>query len=83
MARDRPSARFLGGLLTGGGRLALPDSGNRRLPRLTPFPSCPRQVPVLCLDEATAAMDPHTEAHVLEIIERLFADRTTFTVAHR
>lgn len=38
---------------------------------------------MLCLDEATAAMDPHTEAHVLEIIERLFADRTTFTIAHR
>jgi ABC-type multidrug transport system fused ATPase/permease subunit len=42
-----------------------------------------KKVPVLCLDEATAAMDPHTEAHVLEIIERLFADRTTFTIAHR
>jgi ATP-binding cassette subfamily C (CFTR/MRP) protein 1 len=42
-----------------------------------------KKVPVLCLDEATAAMDPHTEAHVLEIIERLFTDRTTFTIAHR
>lgn len=42
-----------------------------------------KKVPVLCLDEATAAMDPHTEAEVLEIIERLFADRTTFTIAHR
>jgi len=42
-----------------------------------------KKVPVLCLDEATAAMDPHTEAYVLEIIERLFADRTTFTIAHR
>ncbi len=42
-----------------------------------------KKVPVLCLDEATAAMDPHTEAHVLEIIERLFSDRTTFTIAHR
>lgn len=42
-----------------------------------------KTVPVLCLDEATAAMDPHTEAHVLEIIERLFSNRTTFTVAHR
>ena len=41
------------------------------------------QVPVLCLDEATAAMDPHTEAEVLDIIERLFDDRTTFTIAHR
>ncbi len=42
-----------------------------------------KKVPVLCLDEATAAMDPHTEAHVLEIIERLFTERTTFTIAHR
>ncbi|GAB4815837.1 hypothetical protein N2152v2_002883 [Parachlorella kessleri] len=42
-----------------------------------------KKVPVLCLDEATAAMDPHTEAHVLEIIERLFSDRTTLTIAHR
>lgn len=42
-----------------------------------------KRVPVLCLDEATAAMDPHTEAHVLEIIERIFPDRTTLTIAHR
>ena len=42
-----------------------------------------KKVPILCLDEATAAMDPHTEAHVLEIIERIFSDRTTITVAHR
>ncbi|KAI8468106.1 MAG: hypothetical protein J3K34DRAFT_479395 [Monoraphidium minutum] len=42
-----------------------------------------KKVPVLCLDEATAAMDPHTEAHVLEIIERIFHDRTTLTIAHR
>lgn len=42
-----------------------------------------KKVPILCLDEATAAMDPHTEAHVLEIIERLFSDRTTLTIAHR
>ena len=42
-----------------------------------------KKVPVLCLDEATAAMDPHTEAHVLEIIERIFSDRTMLTIAHR
>ena len=41
------------------------------------------QVPILCLDEATAAMDPHTEARVLEIIERAFHERTTLTIAHR
>jgi hypothetical protein len=43
----------------------------------------PRQVPVLCCDEATAALDPATEANVLEIIERIFADRTILTIAHR
>jgi len=39
--------------------------------------------PVLCLDEATAAMDPHTEQLVTTIIKRIFSDRTTITIAHR
>ena len=39
--------------------------------------------PVLCLDEATAALDPETESHVLGIIAELFADRTVLTIAHR
>ncbi len=42
-----------------------------------------KKVPVLCLDEATAAMDPATEQLVLDIIKKIFADRTTFTIAHR
>eukprot|EP00879_Flechtneria_rotunda_P018965 GHRR01019909.1.p1 GENE.GHRR01019909.1~~GHRR01019909.1.p1 ORF type:complete len:153 (-),score=59.32 GHRR01019909.1:1353-1811(-) len=42
-----------------------------------------RNVPVLCLDEATAAMDPHTEQEVQAVIKRVFADRTTLTIAHR
>jgi ABC-type multidrug transport system fused ATPase/permease subunit len=42
-----------------------------------------RQVPVLCLDEATAAMDPHTEQQVQAVIKKMFADRTTLTIAHR
>lgn len=42
-----------------------------------------KSVPVLCLDEATASMDPHTEAAVVEIIDQLFAERTTLTIAHR
>lgn len=42
-----------------------------------------KKVPVLCLDEATAAMDPATEQLVLDTIRRMFADRTTFTIAHR
>uniref|UniRef100_A0A383VW30 Uncharacterized protein n=1 Tax=Tetradesmus obliquus TaxID=3088 RepID=A0A383VW30_TETOB len=42
-----------------------------------------RNVPVLCLDEATAAMDPHTEQEVQAVIKRVFQDRTTLTIAHR
>ncbi len=38
---------------------------------------------ILLLDEATAALDPATEAAVLAAGERLAAPRTTFVVAHR
>jgi ATP-binding cassette subfamily B protein len=38
---------------------------------------------VLLLDEATAALDPATEAVVLAASERLSRPRTTFVVAHR
>ncbi|WP_326565907.1 ABC transporter ATP-binding protein [Amycolatopsis rhabdoformis] len=38
---------------------------------------------VLLLDEATAALDPSTEAAVLRATERLSRRRTTFVVAHR
>ncbi|PNH10694.1 Multidrug resistance-associated protein 1 [Tetrabaena socialis] len=42
-----------------------------------------RAVPILCLDEATAAMDPHTEQIVQDTIRKVFDDRTTITIAHR
>lgn len=42
-----------------------------------------RKVPVLCLDEATAAMDPHTEQEVQKVIKRMFDNRTIITIAHR
>jgi ATP-binding cassette subfamily B protein len=38
---------------------------------------------VLLLDEATAALDPATEATVLQATDRLASTRTTFVVAHR
>ncbi|WP_173127754.1 ABC transporter ATP-binding protein [Kibdelosporangium persicum] len=38
---------------------------------------------VLLLDEATAALDPSTEAQVLTASEQLTRSRTTFVVAHR
>mmetsp|Transcript_75324 Transcript_75324/g.152328 ORF Transcript_75324/g.152328 Transcript_75324/m.152328 type:complete len:258 (+) Transcript_75324:2-775(+) len=42
-----------------------------------------RKVPVLCCDEATAAMDPHTEKEVQSVIKRMFDNRTILTIAHR
>ncbi|WHT20467.1 ABC transporter ATP-binding protein [Crossiella sp. CA-258035] len=38
---------------------------------------------LLLLDEATAALDPATEAAVLSASDRLTGERTTFVVAHR
>jgi len=42
-----------------------------------------RDVQVVVLDEATARMDPVTEAHVVRAAERLLAGRTGLLVAHR
>jgi len=38
---------------------------------------------ILLLDDPTAAVDPHTEAEILEAIDRAMIGRTTFIVAHR
>ncbi|MDF1602776.1 ABC transporter ATP-binding protein [Nocardioides sp. YIM 152315] len=42
-----------------------------------------RDVRVVVLDEATARMDPVTEAHVVRASERLLSGRTGLLVAHR
>ena len=42
-----------------------------------------KDAPVLILDEPTSALDAKTEALVLEALERLMRDRTTFLIAHR
>jgi ATP-binding cassette subfamily B protein/subfamily B ATP-binding cassette protein MsbA len=42
-----------------------------------------KDAPVLILDEPTSALDAHTEALLLEALERLMAGRTTFLIAHR
>jgi ATP-binding cassette subfamily B protein len=42
-----------------------------------------RNSPILILDEPTSSVDVHTEAAILEAIERLMAGRTTFMIAHR
>lgn len=39
--------------------------------------------PILVLDEATSAIDPHTETLVQEAMDRLMAGRTTLLIAHR
>jgi ABC-type multidrug transport system fused ATPase/permease subunit len=40
-------------------------------------------VPILILDEPTAALDAVTEAQVFEAVRRLRAGRTTLVIAHR
>jgi len=38
---------------------------------------------ILVLDEATASVDPFTEAQIQEGLEMVFRDRTSITIAHR
>jgi ATP-binding cassette subfamily B protein len=38
---------------------------------------------ILILDEATSAVDPHTEAVIQAALDRLFERRTSFVIAHR
>ncbi|HEY5751651.1 MAG TPA: ABC transporter ATP-binding protein [Chthoniobacterales bacterium] len=38
---------------------------------------------ILILDEATSAVDPHTEQVIQNAIDRLFEKRTSFVIAHR
>jgi ATP-binding cassette subfamily B protein/subfamily B ATP-binding cassette protein MsbA len=42
-----------------------------------------KDAPILILDEPTSALDTKTEALILEALERLMANRTTFIIAHR
>ncbi len=42
-----------------------------------------KDAPILILDEPTSALDAQTEALLLEALERLMAQRTTFIIAHR
>jgi ATP-binding cassette subfamily B protein len=42
-----------------------------------------KDAPILILDEPTSALDAHTEALLLEALERLMRGRTTFIIAHR
>jgi ATP-binding cassette, subfamily B, bacterial len=51
--------------------------------RLTIARAILRNAPILILDEPTSALDVETEAMVMEGINRLTQDRTTFIIAHR
>ena len=42
-----------------------------------------KDAPILILDEPTSALDAQTEALLIDALERLTADRTTFIIAHR
>jgi ATP-binding cassette subfamily B protein/subfamily B ATP-binding cassette protein MsbA len=42
-----------------------------------------KDAPILILDEPTSALDAETESLLLEALERLMTQRTTFIIAHR
>ena len=42
-----------------------------------------KDAPILILDEPTSSVDIGTEAGIMEAMERLMKDRTTFMIAHR
>lgn len=42
-----------------------------------------KDAPILVLDEPTSSVDTHTEAGIMEAMERLMKGRTTFIIAHR
>ena len=42
-----------------------------------------KDAPILILDEPTSSVDLVTEGAIMEGLERLMKDRTTFMIAHR
>ncbi len=42
-----------------------------------------KDTPILILDEPTSSVDMKTEAIIIEVLERLIHDRTTFIISHR
>lgn len=57
------------------------SAGERQL--LTFTRAMAAQPRILILDEATSAVDPHTETVIQHALEKLFERRTSFVIAHR
>ena len=57
------------------------SAGERQL--LTFTRAMAAQPRILILDEATSAVDPHTEKVIQHALEKLFEQRTSFVIAHR
>jgi len=62
-------------------RGATPSGWSRQ--RLSIARALLKDAPILILDEPTAALDAGAESLVLQAVERLMANRTTFVIAHR
>lgn len=66
--------------LMGDGGLGLSGGERQRLAIARAFL---KNTPMLILDEATSAVDTHTERLIMEALNKLMVGRTTFMIAHR
>ena len=85
-ARDANAHEFVKNLPEGydtiiGERGATLSGGERQ--RLSIARALLKNAPILILDEPTSALDAQTESLLLEALERLMKNRTTFIIAHR
>jgi ATP-binding cassette, subfamily B, bacterial len=85
-ARDARAHEFIVELPDGyqtviGERGATLSVGQRQ--RLSIARALLKNAPILILDEPTSALDAETEQLLMEAVERLMAQRTTFIIAHR
>jgi ATP-binding cassette subfamily B protein/subfamily B ATP-binding cassette protein MsbA len=74
--------RLPGGYETVLGERGATLSGGQRQ-RLAIARALLKDAPILILDEPTSALDAQTESLLLEALDRLMAQRTTFIIAHR